>query len=197
MIATADGTTRQTGLTIAPADLRVSKNGGAHGNCAAAGNASHAEFARYFKTLAAGDTDTLGRLNLSVNLVGSFQWQIEYQVVPLDVYNSVVGDAFEALMFGVLRRANAQSIGSVTTKTVRIDAAASVPDNAWNGAVMAVKGDSVPYWQGSTSKAPRATTSLLRTNTPWRRARTRSSVCSSRRQAISGPCPRSWPSSTE
>ena len=66
-----DGFTPETGLTIAQADMQLSKDGGAFTQKNAAGNATHDVDGWYTTTLDATDTDTVGKLILQVNVAGA------------------------------------------------------------------------------------------------------------------------------
>jgi hypothetical protein len=80
-----DGKTAETGLTIANTDIRLSKNGG---NMAAknSGGGTHDEAGWYAITLDATDTDTVGRLQASVDVAGALSAWAEFQVVEEDTY---------------------------------------------------------------------------------------------------------------
>lgn len=62
-----DGVTEETGLTLAQADMRLSKDGGAFAQKSAAGNATHDSDGWYNTTLSTTDTDTVGELRLNVH----------------------------------------------------------------------------------------------------------------------------------
>jgi len=90
-----DGVTAETGLTIQKADVRLSKNGG---NMAAAAadqgesdaGAAHDELGYYDISLGTGDTDTVGRLKVMVSESGALPVWAEYEVVPANVFDSIV-----------------------------------------------------------------------------------------------------------
>jgi hypothetical protein len=94
----ADGKTAETGLTIAQADIRLSKNGGAFAQTNNASGATHDENGYYGIPLDATDTGTLGRLTLTVSESGALPVRHEYMVLPANVYDSLVGgsDTLEA-----------------------------------------------------------------------------------------------------
>lgn len=62
-----DGVTEETALTLAQADMRLSKDGGAFAQKNATGNATHDSDGWYSTTLNATDTDTVGKLILNVH----------------------------------------------------------------------------------------------------------------------------------
>lgn len=94
-VDSGDGVTAETGLTIQKADVRLSKNGG---NMAAAAadqgesdaGAAHDELGYYDISLGTGDTDTLGRLKVMVSESGALPVWAEYEVVPANVFDSIV-----------------------------------------------------------------------------------------------------------
>ena len=62
-----DGVTEELALTLAQADMRLSKDGGAYAQKNAAGNATHDSDGHYSTTLDATDTNTVGELKLNVH----------------------------------------------------------------------------------------------------------------------------------
>lgn len=86
-----DGDTAETGLTITQPDVRLSKNGGAFAQKAAAQTLTHDEKGYYGLTLDATDTDTLGRLTVHIHESGALPvWQ-DFMVVPTNVWDSMFG----------------------------------------------------------------------------------------------------------
>jgi len=84
-----DGKTAETGLTIAQADVRLSKNGGDIAQKNDATSCTHDELGIYNCPLNATDTDTLGRLQLWVHKSGALPVWHEYMVIPANVYDSL------------------------------------------------------------------------------------------------------------
>jgi hypothetical protein len=85
-----DGFTAETALTIAQADIRLSKNGGAFAQTNNAAGATHMENGNYSVPLDTTDTNALGRLRVHVNESGALPvWQ-EFMVVPANVYDALV-----------------------------------------------------------------------------------------------------------
>ena len=84
-----DGKTAETGLTIAQADVRLSKNGGDIAAKNDATSCTHDELGIYNCPLNATDTDTLGRLQLWVHKTGALPVWHEYMVIPANVYDSL------------------------------------------------------------------------------------------------------------
>jgi len=85
-----DGKTAETGLTLAQADIRLSKNGGDIAQSNNSAGATHDELGYYDVPLDTTDTGTLGRLKVAVSKSGALPvWQ-EFMVVPANVYDSLV-----------------------------------------------------------------------------------------------------------
>jgi hypothetical protein len=90
-VDSTDGDTEKTGLSIAQADIRLSKAGGAFAQSNDSGGASHDEKGWYYITLNATDTDTLGSLEVNVHVSGALPVWKEFMVLPANVYDSLVG----------------------------------------------------------------------------------------------------------
>lgn len=86
-----DGVTPETGLTISQADVRLKKNGGSWAQKNQASAATHEENGWYEVSLNTTDTDTLGTLLVAVYETGALPVWREFQVVPANVYDSLVG----------------------------------------------------------------------------------------------------------
>jgi len=93
-----DGTTPETGLTIANTDIRLSANGG---NLAAknSGGGTHDEAGWYAITLDATDTATVGRLQLHCKMTGALMVHNDFHVLEEAVYD----DLFAASAGGYLK----------------------------------------------------------------------------------------------
>ncbi|MDH5786980.1 MAG: hypothetical protein OEZ40_01630 [Candidatus Bathyarchaeota archaeon] len=86
-----DGKTAETGLTIAQADVRLSKNGGDIAQKTEATSCTHDELGIYGCPLDTTDTGTLGRLQLWVHSSGALPVWHEYMVVTANVWDSLCG----------------------------------------------------------------------------------------------------------
>lgn len=84
-----DGVTAETALTIAQADMQLSKDGAAFAQKNAAGNATHDTDGWYSTTLDATDTATVGILILQVNVSGALPVWHEYYVIEESIYDSL------------------------------------------------------------------------------------------------------------
>lgn len=91
-----DGKTAETALTIAQADVRLSKNGGNIAQKNDATSCTHDELGIYGCPLNTTDTGTLGRLQLWVHESGALPVWHEYMVVTANVYDTLCGtDKFD------------------------------------------------------------------------------------------------------
>lgn len=86
-----DGKTAETALTIAQADIRLSKNGGAFAQTNNVAGATHMEFGNYSVPLNTTDTNTLGRLRVSVLETGALPVWRDFMVVSAQVWDSLFG----------------------------------------------------------------------------------------------------------
>jgi hypothetical protein len=86
--------TEETALTLAQADMRLSKDGGAFAQKSAAGNATHDSDGWYSTTLSTTDTNTVGILKLNVHQPANMfpVWETFY-VVEEAVYDAMYGAA--------------------------------------------------------------------------------------------------------
>ena len=76
-----DGDTLETELSIAQADVRLSKNGGNFAQKNEASASSHDELAMYACNLGITDANTLGRLRIAVREAGALIWWQDFMVV--------------------------------------------------------------------------------------------------------------------
>lgn len=85
-----DGKTVESGLTIAQADVRLSKNGGAFAQKNDASTASYDENGYYRVSFSTTDTNTVGTLLIAIHKSGALPVWREFHVVPNQVYASLV-----------------------------------------------------------------------------------------------------------
>jgi hypothetical protein len=88
-----DGKTAETGLSIAQADIRLSKNGGAFAQTNNTAGATHDENGYYGVPLDTTDTNTLGRLRLAVSKSGALPVWETFMVVPANVYEALIANS--------------------------------------------------------------------------------------------------------
>lgn len=86
-----DGVTAETGLTIAQADMQLSKDGAAYAQKNAAGNATHDTDGWYSTTLNTTDTVTVGELYMQVVVSGSIPVWVRYWVLEEVIYDDLYG----------------------------------------------------------------------------------------------------------
>ena len=87
-----DGVTEEPSLTLAQADMRLSKDGGAFAQKNASGNATHDSDGWYNTTLDATDTATVGELKLNVHQPAN--------MLPVKETYWVLEEAIYDLLFG-------------------------------------------------------------------------------------------------
>lgn len=88
-----DAKTPETGLTIAQADVRLSKAGGAFAQKSDTGSATHDENGFYAVPVNTTDTGTVGRLRAFVLKSGALPvWQ-DYFILPAAIYDWLTGGA--------------------------------------------------------------------------------------------------------
>jgi len=107
-----DGVTPETGLTIAQADMQLSKDGAAFAQKNASGNATHDTDGWYSTTLDATDTATNGILLFQVNVAGALPVWHEFYVVPATSY-----DALTTSGLNNVAATDIVSAGAITTLT--------------------------------------------------------------------------------
>lgn len=87
----ADGNTEETGLTIAQADIRLTKNGGAYAQTNNAAGATHDEKGNYGVPLNSTDTNTPGTLRVYIHVAGALPFWQDFMVVPSNAWDSMFG----------------------------------------------------------------------------------------------------------
>jgi hypothetical protein len=97
-----DGFTPEAGLTIAQADMQLSKDGAAFAQKNAAGNAIHDTDGWYSTTLNTIDTDTVGELYLQVYVAGARPVKVRWWVLKEVIYDALFGAG--AVAFDVNQR---------------------------------------------------------------------------------------------
>lgn len=85
-----DGKTAETALTIAQADVRLSKNAGTFAQKSDTGSCSHMEAGYYSCGFNTTDTNTLGHLRVAVAKSGALPVWRDYLILPANVYDSLL-----------------------------------------------------------------------------------------------------------
>jgi hypothetical protein len=110
-----DGKTAETGLTIARANIRLTKNGGAFAQTHNSAGATHDENGYYGIPLDTTDTDTLGRLRVAISASGALPvWQ-DFIVVSANIFDSLVGgtDLLDTNLVQILGTALTETSGQI------------------------------------------------------------------------------------
>lgn len=89
-VDSTDGNTQETALTIANTDIKLWKEGGTTEASKNSGGATHIASGRYYAVLDATDTDTLGKLEVTVHVSGALAVRREFMVLSAMVYDSLV-----------------------------------------------------------------------------------------------------------
>lgn len=89
-VDSTDGVTAETALSIAQADIQISKNGGAFAQTSASPTTTHDADGWYQCPLTATDTGTLGPLTVQIVMAGALPVWEHFMVVPANVYESMV-----------------------------------------------------------------------------------------------------------
>ncbi len=94
-----DGVTEETALTLAQADMRLSKDGGAFAQKNASGNATHDSDGWYSTTLNTTDTNTVGELILNVHQPANMLpvW-MRWWVLEEEIYDNIFGASAAGLL---------------------------------------------------------------------------------------------------
>lgn len=83
--------TAETGLSIAQADIQISKNGGAFAQTSAASpTTTHDSDGYYQAPFTTTDTNTLGPLRRQISMAGCAPYWEDWEVVPANVYDALV-----------------------------------------------------------------------------------------------------------
>lgn len=128
-LSVSDAKTRVTSATINQADRLLSKAGGAHAQSNVAGALTHEADGFYPCELDATDTNTLGSLDLDVDVASCFGVGRKFLIVTADAYNAVMGSGNGLL-------ANVHAINGSTAAAIRLALAAGqmVPFTVSNSA---------------------------------------------------------------
>jgi len=148
-VDSTNGNTVEDALTITQPDIRLKKNGGAWAQKNAAQTLSHEENGWYEVALDATDTNTVGNLLVAIHESGALPVWREFQVLPANVYDSLIGgtDALQvhaneitaglitaaAIATGAID-ADAIAADAITAAKVAADVHAEAADAVWDEA---------------------------------------------------------------
>ena len=109
-----DGKTAETALTIAQADVRLSKNAAAFAQVGESTSATHMENGYYSKPLNTTDTGTLGILTVAVAETGALPVRQDYSVVTGQEWDRMFQTTGAVANLGILDRGTATAATSTT-----------------------------------------------------------------------------------
>lgn len=90
-VDSTDGVTAETGLSIAQADIQISKAGGAFAQTSASPTTTHDADGWYQCPLTTTDTATVGALTVQIVMAGALPVWHDFMVLPANVYDSLMG----------------------------------------------------------------------------------------------------------
>lgn len=90
-VDSTDGVTAETGLSIAQADIQISKAGGAFAQTSASPTTTHDADGWYQCPLTTTDTGTVGSLTVQIVMSGALPVWHDFMVLPANVYDSLMG----------------------------------------------------------------------------------------------------------
>lgn len=138
-VDSTDGVTAETGLTISQSDVRLSKNAGTYAQKNDTGSCTHMENGNYSCALNTTDTNTLGRLRVSVAESGALPVWVDFLVLPANVYDSLLStDKLQVHAVEIdngLITAAAIATGAIDADALATDAAAEIADAVWDEAL--------------------------------------------------------------
>ena len=126
-VDSTDGVTPETALTIAQADMQLSKDGGAFAQKNAAGNATHDTDGWYSTTLNTTDTATTGELKIQVNVAGALPVWETYFIVTATAY-----DSLQIGTFNNVAATDVVSAGAITTSSGSVSSVTTVATTTTN-----------------------------------------------------------------
>ena len=139
-VDSTDGASAETGLTIAQANIRLSKNGGDAAQTHNAAGAAHDENGYYNVPLDTTDTGTLGTLSVFTSMSGALPvWQ-NFMVVPANVWDSLFASDrlavdVEEIGAGIITAA-AIATGAIDADALAADAVDEILDEVVEGTLM-------------------------------------------------------------
>lgn len=143
-VDSTDGVTAETALTISQADVRLSKNAGTFAQVNESTSASHMENGYYSKALNTTDTNTLGRLTITVSESGALPIRQEYEVVTADEFDRLFASTGPIATLGIVARGTAQA---ATSTTIQLASAETFADDTIVGCIVGALGSTQGYWQ--------------------------------------------------
>jgi hypothetical protein len=139
-----DGVTAETALSIAQADVRLSKNGAAFAQIAESTSATHMENGYYSKLTNSTDTTTLGILTVAVAEAGALPVRQDYLVVTGQEWDRIHQTTGPIGALGILDRGTATA---ATSTSLTLAGTSTFADDTLIGATLMVFGSTQNYWQ--------------------------------------------------
>lgn len=136
-----DGATAETAMTVAQADVLISKNGATFAQKNESSASAHMQRGYYACALNATDTNTLGILTIDVDKSEALPVRQDYRVLPDYEYDAIYGTK---ILRGILSYGTAQS---ATGTTIVLPAAETFGDDTLNGATVVAQGSTQGYAQ--------------------------------------------------
>lgn len=134
-----DGKTAETALTISQADVRLSKNAGTYAQKNDTGSASHMENGNYAVSLNTTDTNTLGRLRVSIHESGALPVWADFLIMPANVWDSLLStdrlQVHAAEITDDLITAAAIATDAITSDALATSALNEIADATWDEAL--------------------------------------------------------------
>ena len=145
-VDSVDGSSAETGLTIANTDIKLWKTGATTLADKNSGGATHIAGGIYYAVLDATDTNTLGPMVIFVHVSGALPVRVECDVVAADTYD-VEFSAVGAKNTGLVAYGTAQS---VTDTTIVLAAASAFANDELLGATIVITGGTTGVGQART-----------------------------------------------
>ena len=130
-VDSTDGVTAETGLSIAQADIQISKNGGAFAQTSASPTTTHDTDGWYQCPLTTTDTNTLGPLTVQINMSGALPVWEHFMVMPANAYDSLVGgsDTLEVDVTDIAGASVSTTTAQIGVNVVQVSGDATAADN--------------------------------------------------------------------
>jgi len=160
-----DGITPETALTIAQADMQISKDGGAFAQKNTTGNATHDVDGWYSTTLDATDTNTATILEFQVTVSGALPYFKTYNVLTTTAYDAIYTGTFNNLGGTAQTGDSFARLGAPAGASVSADIADVPTVSEFNARTLA----SADYFDPATDTVANVTTvATTTTNTDMR-----------------------------
>lgn len=143
-VDSTDGVTAETALTISQADVRLSKNAGTFAQVNESTSASHMENGYYSKALNTTDTNTLGRLTITVSESGALPIRQEYEVVTADEWDRQFATTGAVATMGIVARGT--PVSATSTTAVLASGESGLPNDTVVGSILGIF-DATNKWQ--------------------------------------------------